>query len=204
MNRGAVRPSAAALAFVAIVAGGCTGSTDSPSEGASVTSESVVPATTVVVVEDAPTAGGADTVSSTPAVSGLQEEILSDGVVTEEEMFAAMQATVACIERQGFTASLSEMSPGMWSVTTSARDSAEMSRANEATDACMAEYSDAVQLRYSVGRLPPETDVGVIWECLLDRGVLDGSEPDPTIAFQMAEAVDASVTWECIRLGRDG
>lgn len=137
-------------------------------------------------------------------MSSLQEEILADGVVTEEEMFAAMQATVECVQRHGFHASLVGQGPGEWATNVSAADSAEMAQASDMLDLCTAAYSERAQWRYMVGHLSPDANPDVVWDCLLERGVLDGSVSDYTIAFQLAEASNPDVTWECIFLGRDG
>ena len=136
-------------------------------------------------------------------MTGFQEDILADGVVTDREMFLAMQATVKCIQRHGFEASISEQPSGGWSLTTSYQPH-QAERVDDVTDLCERQHSMNAQLRYAVGRQPPETDIDVAWDCLLERGVLDGSEPDPTIAFQLADAANPGVTWECIELGQDG
>lgn len=130
----------------------------------------------------------------------LQDAILADGVVTDAEFNSANQATAECIRRLGFGA---EVLPG-GGIRTSF-DDGQADDVDAAQYSCETEYNTRVQLRYSIGHLPPEFDVEAVWDCLEERGIVDrAANDDPVEAFQLADAADSAATGECIQKGRGG
>lgn len=130
----------------------------------------------------------------------LQDAILADGVVTDAEFNSANQATVECIRRLGFDAEMLPDGAMTYSADESLADEVEA-----AAFACETEYNTRVQLRYSIGHLPPEFDVEAVWDCLEERGIVDrAANDDPVEAFQLADAADSAATGECIQKGRGG
>jgi len=149
-----------------------------------------------------------DRSSTTPgSVSGsssdagpLQGAILADGVVTDAELHTAMQATVECIRRLGFDAAVLPSNLITYSAKENLTDELDA-----AAFTCETQYSTQVQLRYSVGHVPPEFDLEAIWDCLEERGIVDrDANSDPVEAFQMADAADSTATSACIQEGRSG
>lgn len=130
----------------------------------------------------------------------LQDAILADGVVTDAEFSSANQAAAECIRRLGFGA---EVLPD-GGIRTSYDDD-QSDDVDAAQYSCETQYNTQVQLRYSIGHLPPEFDVEAVWDCLEERGIVDRkANDDPVEAFQLADAANSAATSECIQKGRSG
>lgn len=130
----------------------------------------------------------------------LQDAILADGVVTDAEFNSANQAAAECIRRLGFGA---EVLPD-GGIRTS-YDEDQTDAVDAAQYSCETQYNTQVQLRYSIGHLPPEFDVEAVWDCLEERGIVDRkANDDPVEAFQLADAANSAATSECIQKGRGG
>jgi len=137
--------------------------------------------------------------TTTMPTDTLQDQILADGVVTEIELTAAQDATVACIEARGFNAYYG--GPDGDSLISSAPE-AKTGQLNGVVDTCEASNWTRVSIRYASGHLPVDFDIEAIWTCMRDSDLVAASDTDPTTAFQQAVSINQSVADDCIKLGQ--
>ena len=147
---------------------------------------------------DSPSA--APTVLSTTTVlaDALQDQILADGVVTDTELTAAQNATVACIEAGGFNAYYG--GPDGHQLVSSAPE-AKTDQLNAVVATCQASNWSRAAIRYAYGHLPSDVDVEAVWTCMRDEGLVAASGTDPATAFQQAVSINESAADACIKLG---
>ncbi len=139
--------------------------------------------------------------TTTASTDSLQDQILADGVVTEAELVAAQDATVACITAGGFEAYYTG-SDGHQLVYGAPASKADAVSA--LADSCEAANSTRVSLRYASGHLPSDFDLAAIWTCMRAAGLVAPTDSDPVIAFQQAVSIDERAAEACIKLGYPG
>ena len=156
---------------------------------------------TPVPTDPAGSPSAAPTVLSTTTVptAALQDQILADGVVTDTELTAAQNATVACIEAGGFNAYYG--GPDGHQLVSSAPE-AKTDQLNAVVDTCEASNSTRASIRYAYGHLPSDFHLETIWACMRDEGLVAASDTDPTTAFQQAVSINESAADACIKLGK--
>ena len=139
------------------------------------------------------------TTTTTTATDTLQDQILADGVVTEIELTASQDATVACIEAGGFNAYYG--GPDGHSLISSAPDT-KTDQLHRVVETCEASNWTRVSMRYASGHLPETFDMEAIWTCLRDSDLVATSDNDPTTAFQQALSINPRAAENCIKPGR--
>lgn len=139
------------------------------------------------------------TTTTTTATDTLQDQILADGVVTEIELTASQDATVACIEAGGFNAYYG--GPDGHSLISSAPDT-KTDQLHRVVETCEVSNWTRVSMRYASGHLPETFDMEAIWTCLRDSDLVATSDNDPTTAFQQALSINPRAAENCIKPGR--
>ncbi len=136
-----------------------------------------------------------------------QGEVLEDDTVTDEEMSAAVDATVACIAGKGFRVSRppSGEGPEVDRTLLIVTDSPGADRA--AVEECKREFMDRVELRYVEERdprvpLPHEVIVDRFDECMGEKGFASAGSGDP-VGFwtdeRLTEAASAPGGYEATK-----
>lgn len=132
--------------------------------------------------------------AGTLVTSEFQAEILADGVVTESELVAALNATVACMRNLGVDAAVSEGNRGIEYRTTTDE---ELEAATRASDQCGEEYSWDVERLYALGN-PDGVAPDAYYDCLIEAGLLDSSGRGDPETVQRAAAGDMQTALGCL------